>query len=375
MSTTADVAIVGGGIQGCATAFFLARMGVRAAVLEKDYVGRHASGVNAGGVRTLGRHMAEVPLALASRRLWEELPALLEDDLGFQVTGQLRVAETPAELHALRARVQALHEAGYQHETLVDAAALRELAPALAPHCLGAIHVPTDGHAEPYRTTRAFRLRAEALGARIMEGVAVIGMRRAAGCWRITLGDGRRLEAPMVLNCAGAWADQVGTMLGDALPIEANGSMQMVSARMPRFLGPVVGFAGRSLSAKQFANGTVVMGGGRRSPVLRDTNESTLDLGGLATAMRDAAAVIPPMAQASIVRFWSGIEGFTPDRIPIIGPGSQEGVFHAAGFSAHGFQLGPIIGQIMADSLTGRGSNLPIAPFALARFSGAAADG
>lgn len=367
--STAEVAIIGGGIQGCATAFFLAAQGVRTILVEKDYAGRHASGVNGGGVRSLGRHPAEVPLALASRRIWDELPALLGDDGGFLVTGQLRVAETEAELQGLRDRLAQLEALGFRHEVLIAANDLRRLAPALAPHCLAALHVASDGHALPYRATTAFRRRAEQLGARVLEGSQVVAAERRGAAWRLPLSDGGSIEAPVVVNCAGAWADAIGAMLGDRLPIEPNGSMQMVTARLPRFLEPVVGMAGRSMSIKQFPNGTVVIGGGRRSPVDRATNESSLDLGGLAKAMRDALDIFAPLRPARIARFWSGIEGFTPDRIPIIGPGSKPGVFHAAGFSAHGFQLGPIIGRIMAELVTEGRASLPIAPFALDRFS------
>lgn len=366
---TAEVAIVGGGIQGCATAFFLAQQGVRAVILEKDYAGRHASGVNGGGVRTLGRHLAEVPLALASRRIWDELPALLGDDGGFLATGQLRIAETEAEAQGLRDRLAHLEAAGFRHEVLIGTNELRQLAPAVASHCLAALYVASDGHALPYRATTAFRRRAEQRGARMLEGTRVTAAERRGDAWRLALSDGGAIEAPVVVNCAGAWADAIGAMLGDALPIEPNGSMQMVTTRLPRFLDPVVGMAGRSMAIKQFPNGTVVIGGGRRSAVDRATNESSLDLRGLAKAMRDALDIFAPLRAARIARFWSGIEGFTPDRIPIIGPGTRPGVFHAAGFSAHGFQLGPIIGRIMAELVIEGRTGLPIAPFALDRFS------
>lgn len=93
-----DVIVVGGGLHGCSTALHLAMRGVRALVLEKDHIGRHASGVNAGGVRQLGRHAAEVPLSVASMALWHGIRDLVDDDCGFESHGQLKVAETEAEL-------------------------------------------------------------------------------------------------------------------------------------------------------------------------------------------------------------------------------------------------------------------------------------
>jgi sarcosine oxidase subunit beta len=369
MTRKADVAIVGGGLQGCATAFFLAARGASPMVIEKDYVSRHASGVNGGGVRTLNRHLAEVPLALASRRLWDQLPDLIGDDGGFVVTGQLRIAETEEGVEALRQRCAALGGAGYSHERLIGADDIRRLAPAVTPRALAALHVPTDGYASPYRVTTGFRHAAARKGASILEGVTVKGAERRGQIWRLTLSDETAVEAPIVINCAGAWAPRLAAMLGDALPIAANGSMQMVTARMPRFLDPVVGAVGRSMSVKQFPNGTTVIGGGRRSPVDLATNESSLNLSGLSMAMRDAMEVFEPLRRARVVRFWSGIEGFTPDHLPIVGAGRQEGVLHAAGFSAHGFQLGPIIGTILADLVTHATTDQPIVPFALERFT------
>ena len=115
LMTQPDVLVIGGGLHGCSTALHLARRGVSVAVLEKDYVGRHASGVNAGGVRRLGRHLAEVPLSVASMETWHAIRDLVDNDCGFESHGQVKVAENEAELRhppsprqpALRARLLA----------------------------------------------------------------------------------------------------------------------------------------------------------------------------------------------------------------------------------------------------------------------------
>src|SRR5262245_2119080 len=125
MRRTADVIVVGGGIHGCSTALHLAMRGVRALVIEKDYAGRHASGVNAGGVRQLARHVAEVPLSVASMELWERIRDLLGDDCGFESHGQVLVAESDVELDALRSRVNDLRSRGFMHEELIDHSELK----------------------------------------------------------------------------------------------------------------------------------------------------------------------------------------------------------------------------------------------------------
>ena len=107
-SRSADVIVIGGGIHGCSTALHLARLGLRPVLLEKDHVGRHASGVNAGGVRRLGRHLAEVPLSVASMQIWHEIESLVDDDCGFTSHGQIKVAENEKELAILRQRVASM---------------------------------------------------------------------------------------------------------------------------------------------------------------------------------------------------------------------------------------------------------------------------
>src|SRR2546423_15653604 len=89
MTETADVIVIGGGIHGCSTALHLAMHGIRVRLLEKDYPGRHSSGVNAGGVRQLARHLAEVPISVFSMSLWEHIVNLVDDDCGFVSHGQV----------------------------------------------------------------------------------------------------------------------------------------------------------------------------------------------------------------------------------------------------------------------------------------------
>ena len=125
MKRTADVIVIGGGIHGCSTALHLAMRGLKPLVIEKDYAGRHASGVNAGGVRQLARHVAEVPLSVASMELWERIGDLVDDDCGFECHGQVLVAESEAELSEFRARVDDLRLRGYTHEELIDRAELQ----------------------------------------------------------------------------------------------------------------------------------------------------------------------------------------------------------------------------------------------------------
>ena len=368
-----DVIVIGGGLHGCSAALHLARRGARVTVLEKDHVGRHASGVNAGGVRRLGRDVAEVPLAVAALEMWYRIRDLVDDDCGFEHHGQVQVAENAAELATLAQRAATLRELGFGHEEVVDRRELRELVPAIADHCVGALVSRADGAANPYRTTMAFRRKAASLGVRFEEGQGVARLARAGAGWQVETREGARRQAGVVVNCAGAWADRIAAQLGEAVPLTVWALMLMISARMPPFLRPVVGATGRPLSFKQYANGTVLIGGGHKGRPHRDENRTDLDVAGLAASAATVWDLFPIMRGTAIVRCWAGIEGRLADDIPVIGPSSTEpGVFHAFAFAGHGFALGPVVGSIIAELVSTGRSNLPIAPFRIDRFAGAA---
>lgn len=367
----ADVIVIGGGLHGCSTALHLANRGLSVIVIEKDYVGRHASGVNAGGVRRLGRDLAEIPLAVASAKIWENIQLLVNDDCGFKPSCQIKVAETPEQLQQLKTRANRVTELGFNHEKIIDQNTLHEYLPAVSRHCVGGMIVKGDGYANPYRTVQAFRNKCEQLGVRFKQGTLVKNLKQKAGTWFIQTDNGR-FETPTLVNCAGAWGGKISAMLGEPVPIKARALMLMITNRMSHFITPVVGAQGRTLSFKQFTNGTVMIGGGYEGKANPQNNETHLDYSGLASSARTASSIFPIMHDAHIIRAWAGIEGMMPDKIPVISPSQNEGAYHAFGFSAHGFQLGPIGGKILSDLILDGKSELPIEPFRIDRFSGVA---
>jgi len=364
---TADAIVIGGGLHGCGTALYLARAGLKPIIIEKDHIGRHASSANAGGVRRLGRALPEIPLAVAALEIWHNIRELLDDDCGFGAPGQIKIAEDEAGLQALQARRQSVLNHGFQHEEMIDRNELREYLPAVAPHCVGGMIVRGDGHASPFKTVQAFRRKVHSLGVRMFENNPVQSLTRQKGTWRIAAAQGN-FEAPVLINCAGAWGGHIAGLLGDHAPIEAQALMLMITERVKPFINPVIGIQGRSLSFKQFGNGTVLIGGGFEGRAEPETNRTVLNTRGLAANAANAAAVFPIMKRAQILRGWAGIEGRMPDDIPVIGPSSSEGAFHAFGFSGHGFALSPIVGKIIAELITSGKSDLPIDAFAVSRF-------
>jgi sarcosine oxidase, subunit beta len=324
--------------------------------------------VNAGGVRQLARDVAEIPLSIRSMGIWEKIEELVDDDCGFESNGQVLVAENDTELAACRTRVADLNARGFTHEELLDAAELRRLVPAVAESCPGGIVSRRDGAAQPARTTTAFRRKAQALGATVREGVAATNIRKEDGLWRVDAG-GDSYAAPVLVNAAGAWAGRIAASLGEPVPVETVAPMLMITSPVAHFIDPVVILRGRKLSFKQFPNGTVLIGGGHLATADQDRNETVLDWRKLTESAQTVFELFSVMRSASIVRAWAGIEARTSDELPIIGPSARhEGLYHQFGFSAHGFQLGPGAGAVMAELIVNGGSQTRISELAIDRF-------
>ncbi len=368
MRLNADVVIIGAGIHGCSAALHLSRAGFKCVVLEQAYPGRHASGVNAGGVRRLGRDIAEIPLSLKSMELWHNIEELVDDDCGFEQTGQLKVAENELELEQHHQRVETLQSLGYEHEKIICQDELRTLTPAISDHCCGAIYCEGDGHANPFRSVRAFYRAAIHEGAKFYFNHPLQSLERQRDTWLIDSVD-LRIEAPMLVNAAGAWGNVLASKIGMRVPLEPTALMLMITERMTPFCQPVVGATSRTLSFKQFTNGTVLVGGGLKGKVDLRNNRALVDLSRLAINARTARDIFPLVSRARIIRVWAGIEGFIPDGLPIIDKDQNyPDTYHVFGFSAHGFQLGPVTGQIIQEWVEHGQSAFPLEPFSITRF-------
>ena len=364
-----DVLIIGGGLHGLSASIHLSLAGFRCSIIEKDYSGRHASGVNAGGVRRLGRHSAEIPLSSAALDYWHRMVDWLGDDCGFVPCDQIKVAETEDELSLLEQRVSSLKQSGYDHELMIDRDQLRGLVPALSTHCQGAIWCPGDGSANPFRTVCAFRNRAIELGVSIHNDHVVKSVKRQGNVWEVGT-HCQEFQAPIIINAAGAWGNKIANMIGDDVPMQAEAFMLMITERVKPMLTQVLGATGRTLSFKQFDNGTFMIGGGHIGHADRVSNQALVDTRGLSTSAHTVKSLFPQLNNIKINRFWAGLEGVTPDGIPVIGPArNADNAYHVFGFCGHGFQLSPITGHILTQLVEAGNSSLSIDSFRVDRFS------
>jgi sarcosine oxidase subunit beta len=369
MRDPVDVLVVGGGINGLSSALHLARRGARVVLLEKDRVARHASGVNFGGIRRLMRDEAEVPLALEAIERWHHAADLLGAPCGFVANGQLVIAEAEADFERLKRRAARMLSLGWTHEQLIEGDDLFELVPAAARHCRGGLHAPGDGSIHPFVAATAFRRAAEAAGATIREGVTVEAIARHGDHWQATTAS-EIFRARHLVNAGGAWAGRLAASIGEPVPVEVISPMLTVTTPRPAFLGPVVLGVTRRCSIRQAPNGTVLVGGAHQGRPDLATGLARVDHRNLKTNAQAVLGLFPSMRDAAIVRTWSGIEARTSDDLPILGPSETEpDLVHAFGFSAHGFALGPVTGEIVADLVVDGTTRHPIRPFRIGRFT------
>jgi len=367
------IVIIGGGITGAAAAAELAREGQAVTLIEKHGIAAMASGWTLGGVRQSGRDPAELPLARAAVAIWGELAASLGADVEYRRTGNLRLARTPAEVDVIRALVLTQQTLGLELHFLADNAAIRAVAPEISRNVLSASYCPTDGHANPVKATQAFARFARSHGAAIREGVAALAITvegdRVMG---VETSEGF-ISSDRVIVAAGVNARSLLSPLGADLPLSIRITHVVQSEPLPSCLLPAFGVANADCAGRQEADGRLRFSSGSGAWPGDPSAWTESALAPSASAIRSlvdrVAQVLPIAGQAQIARAWGGLIDLTPDALPVIdAPEHPSGLVIAAGFSGHGFCLGPVSGLLCADLALGRVPRHDLSAFRLARF-------
>lgn len=372
-SPQADVLIIGGGLMGASTAFFLRQRGVSVTLLERGLVGQQASGVNFGNVRRQGRFLPQLPLANRANEIWYRLKELLGEDAEFLPSGHLRCAYDAEREAVLEKYASECRDWGLQLE-MVGKAEIRKRYPWLGPEVMAGSLSPLDGHANPRLAAPAFGRAAARLGARIIENCEVQALERDGLDFRAICADGREFRAPVMLVASGAWGDRMSAQFGEPVAMAVRGPQMAVTEPVPYKLGPAIGIAvgnpEESLYFRQVKRGNIVFGGCGRGPANADTRRAYVLPEITLRQFRQMARLAPPVSKLNIIRVWSGIEGYMPDDLPVMGPSAKvPGLHYAFGFSGSGFQIGPGVGDVMAELIATGATSTPIAPFSIRRFS------
>jgi sarcosine oxidase subunit beta len=255
---------------------------------------------------------------------------------------------------------------------LIGRNAIRDRYPWLGDAAFGGSLCAADGQANPRLVAPAFARAARAAGADIREHAAVTELAQDGAGFRLRTGTGLEIAAGTLVNVAGAWGHEIASRFGEAVPEDVMAPNMCVSEPLPYFLEPGIGVCGGSVYIRQIPRGNVIFGGGRGVADRAEIRAFPLALSTIEAA-RQTAELVPRLRHARIIRTWTGIEGVMPDHIPVLGPSrTTPRLFHAFGFSGHGFQLGPAVGAVLSELILDGATPTPIADFDIARFGPAA---
>jgi glycine/D-amino acid oxidase-like deaminating enzyme len=355
---TTDVLIIGGGLAGCALAAHLAAAGVATMLVERDGLGRGASGSNAGSLHfQLRRHDRVSPvraqLIRGSLAEWRSVGTEFGARAGLRLAGGLMVAETAQELGRLPDKVAVERELGLASE-IVGGQELARLAPALSEDVAGAVFCHDEGSVNPLLATGEFARAAASNGALIRTGCEVTAVRIDAAGLTLTTTSGR-VKAARIVNAAGAWAGRLARMAGLELPLMGRVQMVSVTGREPPALAQLVQHIAAPLTLKQTMDGTFLIGGGWSGAVLADrTRPSWQSLAGNAAL---ACRLIPRLRKATLLRSWTGTIAITPDRLPVAGESARLPCWHSLVVprGAAGYTVSPYLARLLAESLARSG--------------------
>jgi glycine oxidase len=366
MSRSSDVVVVGGGVIGCAVAWFLAREGVSVTLLEREDVASQASGAAAGMLLPYGESDGPGTFLDWGRRglsgygsLCEELREAGGIDAEFEQSGALYVASHEAAEQSLRAKLERLADAELEW---LDPCALRDVEQALAEGLRGALWSPSEAHVRSPLLTRAYAVAAQRLGARIERGVLVNAPRwNGTRCSGLTTSRGDIAAAAVVL-CGGAWTPQLAPF---SLPIEpVRGQIADLDNPTPP-LRHIVLADEVYLVPKR--DGSLVVGATEE----RSGFDRRVTLAGIGGLLSGARQLAPSLAETGFRGAWAGLRPATPDGLPAIGPSPHaEGLFVAAGHFRNGVLLSSVTGELVAAQVLGKSVPAGAEAFAPGRFAG-----
>ncbi|MDT8319712.1 MAG: FAD-dependent oxidoreductase [Xanthomonadales bacterium] len=386
-----DIVVIGGGLTGCAAAFYLARAGAQVVLLECNQLNQGASGQNAGSlhfqlehrlIRNLDKRVRELELYLGLARhaikAWRNIETELGTTVELGMDGGLMIAETTDQVALLRRKLEIERNQGLEVE-LLDGDAARDRAPYLSDHVRAALYCPDEGHCNPRLLTPAYAHAAEVHGATIRTGAAVTALRRRRPFWEVTVeeesGEIAQLRCDAVLDAAGIAAARIVAMTGVDLPLFAVRLTMNATEKTSMSLPHLVQHVGRKLSLKQTEDGNLLIGGGwparpRPSDGAQGGNVAAeLLMASVRGNLAVAADIVPAVRSLRLIRSWTGSTANTPDDLPVLGEVTgAPGLFVAAGGS--GFTYGPSYAKLISELMLDGVASYPLDPFSPDRFDG-----
>jgi len=355
---------------GCALAYQLARRDVDVLLLERETLGSQSTGRCAGGVRQQFSMEANVRLQRLSVQLFENFEQETGHPADFRQIGYLFVLTLPQQVEDFRHNMEMWHRVGLTEARWVDPSEAARMVPVLnVEDVLGCTFCPSDGIASPADVTSGYAEASRRHGARLKEGVEVVGIDVAGGRVqgvRTSAGD---VASRVVFNCAGAWSSSIGRMAGleiPVLPYRRHVAVTGTFPAVPRSNPMTVDFQ-TSLYFHPEGDGVLI---GMSDRIEGPGYATDVNWNFLEKMFEQAARRAPALAGAGIKTAWAGLYETTPDHQAILGPVPEiEGFWCAAGFSGHGFMQAPAAALLLSQLLLDQRSDIDITPFAFTRFA------
>lgn len=361
-----DILVIGGGIAGTASAYFLARAGADVTLIEEHDLGTLASGSNAGSLHaqiphhefmTEGEAWAKgfapvIPLMLESIALWQELEKELASDFELALPGGLLVAETEAQLSDIRRKAELETSHGLTTEIL-GGEDLRAIAPYISRRMAGAAFCPREGKINPLLAAPALARAAAEAGALIVRRTRLEGL-EVDGAHFTAVTDRGEIRAARVVNCAGANAGRIAGMLGFDLDIQGYPIQVNVTEPVAPLVKHLVYFAGEKLTLKQTRQGSLLIGGGWPAQWDARHQRPAINPASLFANLKTAVAVVPELIRVQLLRSWPAVVNGTADWRPVLGPMPKMPNFFMCVFPWMGLTAGPAAARLVADTVLGR---------------------
>ncbi|MEE1353689.1 MAG: FAD-binding oxidoreductase [Acutalibacteraceae bacterium] len=368
---TADVIIIGGGIMGCSTAYRLAKEGVDVLVLEQKEIGNGGSCRNAGGVRQSARNPKELQLAMyAVANVWPTLSDELEVNTEYHQKGNLRLGLTESDIKVLENHTAKSTKVGLDVK-MISGDEAREICPYMSKEVIAASWCPTDGHANPLKTTLGFYRKALQYGATFITGVKVLGLKKVKGrCTTVVTDDGEYV-GNNVLLCAGYYSRAIANTVGIDAPVERQFNEVVVTEACPEMFDVMIGVAGGEFYGHQSEHGSFVLGGNSGLQAFTSNNDKFVTNSLTApTISRGIIKYFPALKDVKIIRTWSGHYDQCIDVLPIIDNIPEvPGLTVAFGFSGHGFGIAPAVSIALKELIMeGESSTIDISQLSYDRF-------
>lgn len=365
-----DVIIIGAGIMGCSTAYYLAKRGVSVTVLEAKEVAAGASGANGSGTRENCRDSRERPLAtLAMHKIWPNLSDELEEDIEFVRAGNLTMGKTD-EHEAILKKLVEDNVAGGVNMRMVYGKDVFEIHPGAAPDVTCGAFAPTDGHANPMKTTLAFYMKAKRLGARFIMGERVLGLKKYRGAVRQVIAEHGVYEADRVILCANLHSREIMRTVGLDIPMLAINTEACITEPLPHLTDTVFSGCGWFFYGSQQHNGAFIFGGDSTYELYDANYELPMNLSFSASRInRFLLDFVPALKGVKVIRTWSALLDMSWDNLPTISEVEEvPGLFLACGFTGHGFGIGPAVGYVLSQMAVGEETAVDLSPLRYDRF-------